>query len=121
MNQTELAIYKDLLEKEKERIEKSIESTITDLKEIGAPTGDQIDEAVALSQTALSLRFKERDKGLLAKVNLALHRIEDKTFGDCIDCGDSIGTKRLKIRPVTTLCILCKEIQEKQESNFVSN
>ena len=119
MKRNKLEYFKKLLLKEKERIEKGLRTATEDLKDnAGRSGGDQIDEAVALSQVAMSLRMKERDNGLLTKVNFALTRINDATFGECNDCGEDIGEKRLKIRPVTVMCVVCKERQEKLESTF---
>lgn len=116
MNNQQKDMFRDLLNKEKARIEKGIRDMVSSLKTTEHDaTGDSIDEAAALSETSMSLRFKERDKKLLAKVNLALKRIEDGSFGECMDCGEFIGTRRLKSRPVTTLCIVCKEKQERYE------
>jgi len=52
---------------------------------------------------------------LLKKIDDALSRIDNKTFGVCEECGEEIGVNRLKVRPVATLCIACKEEQEKKE------
>jgi len=52
---------------------------------------------------------------LLAKIEEALERVEDGTFGVCEACGEEIGVKRLEARPVTTLCIDCKTLQETKE------
>jgi DnaK suppressor protein len=52
---------------------------------------------------------------LLAKIEEALERVEDGSFGVCEACGEEIGIKRLEARPVTTLCIDCKTLQETKE------
>ena len=56
-----------------------------------------------------------REKSLLSKLDLALKKIEDGTFGICEICEEPIGKKRLEARPETTLCIKCKEDQEREE------
>jgi DnaK suppressor protein len=61
------------------------------------------------------LRLKEREQKLLKKIDEALDRIAQGTFGVCESCGGEIGFKRLKARPVTTLCIDCKTRQEEDE------
>lgn len=120
MNEHQLEYFRNKLCEEKTRIEKSLKTAVNDLKDnADQQAGDSIDEATVLNQTSMSLRMKGRDKRLLAKVNHALIRIDEGVFGDCDDCGEPIGEKRLKIRPVTTLCVLCKEAQEKQEAHFV--
>lgn len=119
MTQEELNQFRDLLNEEKNRVEKSINNTA---KEIQSATleqgGDEADEANALSNASLSIRLKEREVQLLHKVKAALKRVEDGSYGECLSCGDDIGVKRLMIRPVTTMCIKCKELQEKREGGY---
>jgi DnaK suppressor protein len=62
------------------------------------------------------LRLRDRDRKLIRKIEEALERIEDGTFGICEECGEEIGIPRLKARPVTTLCIKCKSKQEEEEA-----
>ena len=81
-------------------------------KENYADLGDQ---ASAESDRNLLLRLRGREQKLLKKIDEALKRIEDGTFGICEVCGEKIGVKRLQARPVTTLCIDCKTVQEEEE------
>jgi len=81
-------------------------------KENYADLGDQ---ASAESDRNLLLRLRGREQKLLKKIDEALKRIEDGTFGICEVCGEKIGVKRLQARPVTTLCIDCKTTQEEEE------
>lgn len=121
MDEKQREYFKTLLMEEKARIEKSLRSVISDLQDNAQqPISDQIDEAVSLNQTSMALRMKDRERKLLSKVNLALDRIDDNIFGECEGCGEDIGKKRLLVRTVTTLCIICKEKQEKREAHFVS-
>ena len=63
-------------------------------------------------------RLRDREKFLLKKIDDALARIENATFGICEICEEEISIKRLEARPVTTMCIRCKEEQEKQEKSY---
>jgi len=63
-------------------------------------------------------RLRDREKFLLKKIDDALGRIEAGTFGICEICEEEISIKRLEARPVTTMCIRCKEEQEKQEKSY---
>jgi DnaK suppressor protein len=63
-------------------------------------------------------RLRDREKFLLAKIDKALGRIETGGFGICEKCEEEISMKRLEARPVTTLCIRCKEEQEQKEKSF---
>ncbi len=61
------------------------------------------------------LRVKDRERKLISKVNEAIKRIDDGSYGICELCGEEIGEKRLEVRPVTTCCIDCKKEEEEQE------
>lgn len=76
---------------------------------------DEIDTASSEINLAFTGRVRERERGLLKKVNEALERIEDGEYGECESCGEAIGVKRLMARPVAELCIDCKSEQEKLE------
>jgi DnaK suppressor protein len=69
---------------------------------------------------SFEFRLRGREKNLLAKVDLALKKIEDGSFGICEVCDEQIGKKRLEARPETSLCIKCKEDQERDERTFES-
>ena len=63
----------------------------------------------------LTLRIRDRERKLLSKIDEALGRIEDGSYGKCEECDGEIGVDRLRARPVTTLCIACKSQQEAEE------
>jgi DnaK suppressor protein len=73
---------------------------------------DPTDRASLESDRNFILRIRDRERKLIAKIDEALRRLEDGTYGVCEECGETIGTARLKARPVTTLCIECKSAQE---------
>jgi RNA polymerase-binding transcription factor len=79
---------------------------------------DEIDLASSEYAQSMVFRLRDREKFLLKKIDRALLRIEDGTFGVCERCEEPISTKRLEARPVTTLCIRCKEEQEKKEKSY---
>ena len=76
---------------------------------------DFTDQATQESDMDFSIHMKERDSRLVAKIKEALERIEDGTYGICEDCGQTISEERLKVRPVTTMCVKCKKKQENDE------
>lgn len=78
---------------------------------------DMGDQATAVADQNFMLRLREREQRLLKKIDEAIDRIRANTFGVCEDCGGEIGYKRLKARPVTTLCINCKTKQEEDEKS----
>ena len=76
---------------------------------------DEIDTASSEVNLQFTGRLREREQGLLAKIDAALEKIEKGTYGACVSCGEEIGVKRLQARPVAELCIDCKSEQEKLE------
>lgn len=76
---------------------------------------DLSDQATAEVDQNFTLRLKEREQKLLKKIDDALDRMATHTYGICLRCGEEIPYKRLKARPVTTLCIDCKTQQEREE------
>ena len=79
---------------------------------------DEMDLASSEYNQALVLRRRGREKFLVQKIDESLRRIDDGTYGECEECGEPISDKRLMARPVTTLCIECKEDQEKAEQAY---
>ncbi len=73
------------------------------------------DQASAEIDRNFMLRLKGRERKLLKKIDQALEKIEGNTYGICEACGEEINIKRLKARPVTTMCIECKTEQEEEE------
>ncbi len=76
---------------------------------------DEIDTASSEVNLQFTGRLREREQGLLGKVDAALLKIDSGEYGECVSCGEDIGVKRLKARPVAELCIECKSEQEKLE------
>jgi len=79
---------------------------------------DEVDLASSEYIQSFALRLRGRERHFLDKIDTALRKIEDGAFGTCEDCEDPIGRKRLEARPETTLCIRCKEDQERTERDF---
>ena len=79
---------------------------------------DEIDTASSEAGLAFIGRLRERERGLLSKINTALEKIRDGDYGECENCGEEIGLKRLEARPVARLCIDCKSEQEKLERSM---
>jgi DnaK suppressor protein len=73
------------------------------------------DQATAETDRNFMLRLRGREQRLLKKIDEAIERIDNGTFGICDDCGNEIDVKRLDARPVTTMCIECKTLQEEEE------
>ncbi len=96
------------------------EDTLENLEtEGGFQEPDITDRASLETDTALELRAKERVNKLIKKIDEALKRIEDGTFGFCTETGEPIGLKRLEARPVTKLCIEAQERHERMENTQI--
>jgi DnaK suppressor protein len=76
---------------------------------------DELDNAVSESSLSFTGRMRERERGLLAKIERSLERIQLGGYGECESCGEEIGVERLLARPVASLCIDCKGEQERLE------
>ena len=79
---------------------------------------DEMDLASSEYLQSFTFRLRGREKMFLDKIGKALERIQEGTFGQCDECGEEISIKRLEARPETTLCIRCKEDQERVEKDF---
>ena len=77
---------------------------------------DEIDQAQTDIEQSMRMRLCNREALYLKKVDEALKRIEEGTFGECDECGEDIELRRLEARPTATLCVSCKEEQERRES-----
>jgi DnaK suppressor protein len=77
---------------------------------------DSIDESMEEELFSTELRLRDREKFLLGKISGALERLQEGSIDECESCAEKIGFKRLLARPVTTLCIDCKEEAEKEEA-----
>jgi DnaK suppressor protein len=106
----------------KKLLSQRLDELLTEPNEIsGSKTGfmdhspDPLDRASMESQTAFVLRIRERECVLIRKIEYALSKLEDGTFGICDECGEEISERRLQARPVASFCIKCKERQETEE------
>lgn len=76
---------------------------------------DEVDQASSDIEQSMRMRLRNREMLYLRKVDEALERIEEGTFGECDNCGDDIELRRLMARPTATLCVGCKEDEERRE------
>lgn len=105
---------KQLTEKRKDILEEA-NRTLADMTDQSSNVPDPNDRASIESDRSFELRIRDRERRLLTKIDEALGRIEDGEYGICEECGCDINVKRLEARPVTTLCIDCKTLQEQKE------
>jgi DnaK suppressor protein len=112
MNQRQLDYFRRKLIDWREELLRESNKTLERLKEERFREADFLDLGSSEAETALELRTRDRYRKLLNKIEAALGRIKDGTYGYCEETGKEIGIKRLEARPVATLCI---EAQEKHE------
>ncbi len=119
LNQKDVKRFKKMLDESKRALLVNARKTL--LEESNFDTDDlpdEIDLASSEYSQSMIFRLRDREKFLLKKIDKALARIESGTFGVCERCEDEISLKRLEARPVTTLCIRCKEEQETTETSY---
>jgi DnaK suppressor protein len=119
VTKAQLKKFKALLESKRDEIVKRAKQTLND--DMTLDTNDLPDEMDLASSEYLqsfTFRLRGREKSFLDKIEKALQKIEEGTFGLCEECEEEISVKRLEARPETTLCIRCKEDQERAEKDF---
>jgi len=109
--------FRGILLEEMRALLEEAEKTVSEMNADTTNFPDPTDRATQESDRTFELRIRDRERRLLNKIREALERIENGSFGTCEMCGEQIGEARLKVRPVTTLCIDCKIEQEKTEKH----
>ncbi len=117
MDKTQLEFFKDLLEQRKSALLNGVTDTVVEMNDDDETFPDPNDRASLESDRNFTLRIRDRERKLISKIDKAMQRIEDGSFGMCEECGCEISARRLEARPVTTLCIACKEEQERKEKS----
>jgi DnaK suppressor protein len=119
VNKRDLDKFKKILEQERLTILRKAKKTLDEEAVFDTDDlPDDMDKASTEYQQSLTFRLRDREKYLLSKIEKALSRLEEGEFGVCELCGEDISLKRLEARPVTTLCVKCKEEQEKKEKSM---
>ncbi|MBX3206959.1 MAG: TraR/DksA C4-type zinc finger protein [Labilithrix sp.] len=119
MNKVQLKKFKTLLTEKRDEIVKKAKQTLEeDMTLDSNDLPDEMDLASSEYLQSFTFRLRGREKVFLDKIEKALRKIEDGSFGVCEECGEEISIKRLEARPETTLCIRCKEDQEHHEKNY---
>ncbi len=119
MRKRELERFRKMLEQQREQLDGRAQKALSgDIHLDPDDFPDEIDTASSEVGLAFIGRLRERESGLLGKVNKALEKIAEGEYGECENCGEEIGLKRLEARPVARLCIECKSEQEKLERSM---
>ena len=118
MNSKQLDYFKSLLLSWKEDILQESSNTLDHLKEESSNKPDSADRASIESERSLELRARDRERKLLNKINKALRKIDDGTYGYCEETNKPISIARLKARPIATLSLEAQEMHEKFEKIY---
>jgi DnaK suppressor protein len=118
MNERHRMYFRNKLVAWKEEIVRQNRETLHVLHEDNAQHADLADRATSETDRALELRARDRQRKLINKIDAALARIEDGTYGYCEDTGEPIGIKRLDARPIATLSLEAQERHERREKVF---
>ena len=111
--------FKELLHNKRHTLIKNAKKTLNeDMSLDSNDLPDEMDLASSEYLQSFTFRLRGRERTFLAKIDKALQKIEAGTFGICERCEEEISLKRLEARPETTLCIRCKEEQEREERQF---
>ncbi len=111
----EKAYYRQKLHDMLDKLRDEFGETVQDMKEGSQDFPDPSDRANLEFERNTTLRIRDRERRLIKKIRNSLKRLEEDEYNICDECGDYIRKKRLDARPVTTLCIHCKELQEQKE------
>jgi len=120
MNEAQRQYFRDKLLSWRDEILLEAKETIQRLQEESDHYPDQTDHAISEAGRAVDLRARDRQRKLIAKIDAALQRIEDGTYGYCARTGEQIGLKRLEARPIATLSVEAQEWHERQEKSYRS-
>ena len=115
MNARQREYFRKKLQDWKDEILDGARETIQNLQEESSTLPDLVDRASAESDKALELRTRDRQRKLISKIDAALRRIEDGTYGYCEETGEPIGVRRLEARPTATLSLEAQERHERRE------
>jgi len=115
MSEMHRAYFRHKLMTWKEEIIRQTKETLAGLHEDSTQHADLADRATSETDRALELRARDRQRKLIAKIDAALARIEDGTYGYCEETGEPIGLKRLDARPIATLSLEAQERHERRE------
>ena len=115
MNPLQLAYFKQKLEDWKTELLAEASETITDLSQENLHQPDQMDRAQIESNAAIDLRTRDRERKLIQKIEAALRRIEDGSYGYCIETDEPINLRRLEARPIASLSLHAQEKHERME------
>jgi DnaK suppressor protein len=118
MGKLQLSHFRQILLNWKRDLMEEVDRTVSHMKDEAANFPDPNDRATQEEEFSLELRTRDRERKLIRKIEEALKRIDDGTYGYCLETGEEIGIKRLEARPVATLTIEAQERRERRERQY---
>ena len=118
MNKEQLEHFARILQNWKRDLMVEVDRTVLHMKDEAANFPDPNDRATQEEEFSLELRTRDRERKLIRKIDEALKRIEDGSYGYCLETGEEIGIKRLEARPVATLSVEAQERRERREKQY---
>lgn len=118
MSKEQLDHFRRILETWKRDLMQEVDRTVLHMKDEAANFPDPNDRATQESEFSLELRTRDRERKLIRKIEEAIKRIDDGSYGYCIETGEEIGVKRLEARPVATLSLEAQERRERREKQY---
>jgi DnaK suppressor protein len=118
MSKEQLDHFRFILQHWKQDLMLEVDRTVSHMKDEAANFPDPNDRATQEEEFSLELRTRDRERKLIRKIDEALARIEDGSYGYCLETGEPIGVKRLEARPVATLSLAALERRERREKQY---
>jgi DnaK suppressor protein len=118
MSTEQLEHFRTILQNWKQDLMLEVDRTVSHMKDEAANFPDPNDRATQEEEFSLELRTRDRERKLIRKIDEALGRIEDGSYGYCLETGEQIGVKRLEARPVATLSLEAQERRERREKQY---
>ncbi len=118
MSTEQLDHFRMILTSWKRDLMEEVDRTVSHMKDEAANFPDPNDRATQEEEFSLELRTRDRERKLIRKIDEALKRIDDGSYGYCLETGEEIGVKRLEARPVATLSIEAQERRERRERQY---
>jgi len=118
MGKEQLEHFRQILSNWKKDLMEEVDRTVSHMKDEAANFPDPNDRATQEEEFSLELRTRDRERKLIRKIDEAIKRVDDGTYGYCLETGEEIGIKRLEARPVATLSIEAQERRERRERQY---
>ena len=118
MSKEQLDHFRTILNSWKRDLMEEVDRTVSHMKDEAANFPDPNDRATQEEEFSLELRTRDRERKLIRKIEEAIKRVDDGSFGYCLETGEEIGVKRLEARPVATLTIEAQERRERRERQY---